>query len=88
LQKFDDGKEKFMSQDKEDDWMTYKVVVNHEQQYSIWPDFKAIPDGWQAVGKAGSKETCLAYIKETWGDMRPFSHRSRMDAARQSGAAG
>jgi MbtH protein len=50
-----------------------EVVVNHEQQYSIWSDFKAIPDGWQTVGKAGSKEACLTYIKEVWTDMRPFS---------------
>jgi len=70
-----------MSRDKEEDRTTYEVVVNHEEQYSIWPDFKDIPDGWQAVGKSGNKEACLAYIKEAWTDMRPLSLRRQGDAA-------
>jgi len=63
--------------------MTYEVVVNHEEQYSIWPAFKDIPDGWRAVGKTGNKEACLAYIKAVWTDMRPLSLRVEMDAARK-----
>ena len=43
--------------------ITYLVVVNHEEQYSIWPDYKAIPGGWRTVGKTGNKDECLAYIK-------------------------
>ena len=53
--------------------MIYKVVINHEEQYSIWPDGRKIPLGWQAVGKNGSKAECLAYIEEVWTDMRPLS---------------
>ncbi|WP_374090328.1 MbtH family protein [Methylomicrobium lacus] len=70
-----------MSWDKEEDRTTYTVVVNGEEQYSIWPDFKEIPEGWQAVGKTGNKEACLAYIKEVWTDMRPLSLRQQRDVA-------
>jgi MbtH protein len=56
----------------------YHVVVNHEEQYSIWPSFKVIPDGWKAVGKSGPKDECLAYIKEVWSDLRPLSLRNEM----------
>ena len=64
-----------------DDTTVYKVVVNHEEQYSIWPDFKEIPLGWKSVGKSGLKAECLEYIKEVWTDMRPLSLRKWMDAA-------
>lgn len=57
----------------------YAVVVNHEEQYSIWPQGREIPNGWKAVGKEGSKEECLAYINEVWTDMRPLSLRKRME---------
>jgi len=66
---------------KEEDRMTYEVVVNHEEQYSIWPDFKDIPNGWRTVGKCGNKEDCLAYIREVWTDMRPLSLRTQKDSA-------
>jgi MbtH protein len=58
----------------------YVVVVNHEEQYSIWPDYKAIPAGWKAVGRGGPKQVCLDYINDTWIDMRPLSLRPKMDA--------
>jgi MbtH protein len=72
-----------------DENTTFRVVVNHEGQYSIWPDYKAIPAGWSAVGKDGRKEDCLAYIEEVWTDMRPLSLRKAMDgdAAGQGVAA-
>ncbi len=54
--------------------------MNHEEQYSIWPDGKEIPDGWRAVGKNGLKKECLSYINEVWIDMRPLSLRKKMDA--------
>lgn len=57
----------------------FHVVVNHEEQYSIWPDYKEIPEGWTAVGKTGPKAECLAYIAEVWTDMRPLSLRRHMD---------
>lgn len=55
----------------------YKVVVNHEEQYSIWPDTWNNPLGWRDVGKNGTKEECLAYIGEVWTDMRPLSLREK-----------
>jgi MbtH protein len=68
-----------MSWDDQEDKTIYLVVINHEEQYSIWPDYKEIPLGWSAVGKSGSKEECLNYIKEVWTDMRPLSLRKRME---------
>jgi uncharacterized protein YbdZ (MbtH family) len=62
-----------------EDTTVYKVVVNHEEQYSIWPDYKEIPLGWRDVGKSGLKPECLAYIKEVWTDMRPLSLRKKME---------
>jgi MbtH protein len=59
----------------------YVVVINHEEQYSIWPSYKELPLGWSAVGKAGTKEECLEYIREVWTDMRPLSLRKAMDSA-------
>lgn len=56
---------------------TYVVVRNHEEQYAIWPSYKEIPAGWQAAGKAGTKDECLAHISEAWSDMRPLSLRQR-----------
>ena len=57
----------------------YRVVVNHEKQYSIWPVGRANPPGWADVGRTGSKTECLAYIKEVWTDMRPLSLRKKME---------
>jgi MbtH protein len=65
-----------MAWDEKDDDRTYKVVVNAEQQYSIWPLERENPLGWSDAGKRGSKAECLAYIKEVWTDMRPLSVRS------------
>ena len=65
---------------------TYTVVINHEEQYSIWLKMKPVPAGWTEVGKVGSKEECLAYIGEVWTDMRPKSIRER-DEARAREAA-
>jgi uncharacterized protein YbdZ (MbtH family) len=64
--------------DKEDTTI-YKVVVNHEEQYSIWQEYKENPLGWKDAGKVGSKDECLAYIKEVWTDMRPLSLRKKME---------
>jgi uncharacterized protein YbdZ (MbtH family) len=68
----------FHDPDREDTTV-YKVVVNHEEQYSIWPDYKEIPLGWNDAGKSGLKPECLAYIKEVWTDMRPLSLRKKME---------
>ncbi len=66
--------------DEREDTTVYKVVLNHEEQYSIWPAHKDNPDGWKDDGKSGAKEECLAYINEVWTDMRPLSLRQAMDA--------
>lgn len=60
----------------DDETTTYRVVANHKEQYSIWPDHKEIPDGWVAVGPSGSKEVCLDYIEHVWTDMRPANLRT------------
>ncbi len=68
-----------MSQDEREDNTIYKVVVNHEEQYSIWPANRENPLGWSDAGKSGTKADCLAYIKEVWTDMRPRSLRNKME---------
>jgi MbtH protein len=65
---------------EDEDTRTYEVVMNHEEQYSIWLAGKEIPAGWTAVGKRGPKADCLAYIEEVWTDMRPLSLRKHMEA--------
>ena len=70
-----------MSFDSED--TVFRVVVNHEEQYSIWPEYKAIPGGWRDTGVAGKKAECLAHIEQVWTDMRPLSLRQFM--AEQAG---
>ena len=57
----------------------FVVVKNQEDQFSIWPLHKAIPAGWQAAGKQGNKEECLAFINAEWTDMRPRSLREQME---------
>jgi MbtH protein len=66
-----------MSEEREDKTI-YKVVLNHEEQYSIWPAHRENALGWKDAGKSGTKEECLAYIKEVWTDMRPLSLRKKM----------
>ena len=71
-----------MNLDEREDTTVYKVVVNQEEQYSIWPADKENAIGWKDAGKSGTKAECLAYIKEVWTDMRPLSLRQQMDAVR------
>jgi MbtH protein len=59
---------------------SYVVVVNDEEQYSIWLSGRPIPDGWSAVGPSGTEDECVAWIDEHWTDMRPRSLRERMEA--------
>jgi MbtH protein len=70
--------------DREDD--TFIVLVNHEDQYSIWPHWKAVPGGWSVVPDVrGDKKTVLAYVDRTWTDMRPKSLRDWMADQEQAG---
>ena len=68
-----------MAQYENEDTTTYKVVINHEEQYSIWPADRENPLGWQDAGFSGPKAECLNYIEEVWTDMRPLSLRKRME---------
>lgn len=56
-----------------------KVLVNHEEQYSLWPDYLDVPFGWRDTGVSGTKEQCLEYVREVWTDMRPLSLRKAME---------
>ena len=67
--------------DQEKD-LQFDVVVNDEEQYSIWLADKALPEGWRKRGKRGTKDECLKYIESTWTDMRPLSLRLQMDGAK------
>jgi MbtH protein len=62
----------------EGDDIEYVVVVNHEEQYSLWPAFREVPAGWTTVGPQRSRAECLAWIEENWTDMRPKSLRESM----------
>jgi len=70
-----------MDRDEKEDGTIYKVVVNHEEQYSIWPSERENALGWRDAGKTGVKAECLAWIKDVWTDMRPLSLRKRMEEA-------
>ena len=65
--------------DEKEDTTVYNVVINHEEQYSIWPVDRELPLGWNTVGKSGLKQECLDYIEEVWTDMRPLSLRKKME---------
>jgi len=68
-----------VNRDEREDETIYKVVVNDEEQYSIWPADRENPLGWHEAGKSGTKQECLDYIKEVWTDMRPLSLRKKME---------
>jgi MbtH protein len=67
-----------MSDEQQEQNASYKVVVNHEGQYSLWPAERDNPAGWSDAGKSGSKQECLAFVEEVWTDMRPLSLRRGM----------
>jgi MbtH protein len=76
-----------MSWDEKEDNTVYKVVINHEEQYSIWPADRENALGWKDAGFSGTKQACLDHIEEVWTDMRPLSLRQKMeeDAKRAAG---
>ena len=69
-----------MTVDDADPFDAYEVVINDEEQYSIWPADRELPAGWRAVGVRGPKADCLRRIDELWADMRPRSLREAMAA--------
>ena len=74
-----------MNSEEREDTTVYKVVVNHEEQYSIWPSYRENPLGWRDEGKTGLKAECLAHIAEIWTDMRPLSLRKWMEEQTNAG---
>jgi MbtH protein len=76
-----------VSMDKEEDTREYQVLVNTEEQYSLWLAGQAIPNGWRQVGPKGQKQVCLDYVKEVWTDMRPLSVRKAMEKYQAEQAA-
>ena len=58
----------------------FVVVVNNEEQYSIWPDHRDLPAGWRDAGFRGVREECLAHVEQVWTDMRPLSLRRALKA--------
>ena len=68
-----------MSTEEATDNTIYLAVVNHEEQYSIWPAGRELPLGWRETGQQGSKQECLDFIETVWTDMRPLSLRKRME---------
>jgi MbtH protein len=57
----------------------FKVLVNHEEQYALWPADLPVPGGWSETGVQGPREECDVYVEETWTDMRPKSLRIALD---------
>ncbi|QSB16330.1 MbtH family NRPS accessory protein [Natronosporangium hydrolyticum] len=72
----------------EEDTNTYAVVVNDEEQYSIWLDDQPLPDGWRREGVVGGKAECLAHIEQVWTDLRPLSLRRWMDEQQSTAERG
>ena len=67
-----------MAWDEEEDNTIYKVVINHEEQYSVWPAERENPPGWADAGMSGTREACLEHIGKVWTDMRPKSLKQAM----------
>ena len=72
-----------MGLDEQEDTTIYKVVVNHEEQYSIWPEYREIPPGWKDAGQTGTKQECLTFIEKIWQDTRPMGLRRQMQEINQ-----
>jgi MbtH protein len=72
-----------MDPDRQEEKEIYKVVINSEEQYSIWPADRRNAAGWLDAGKSGTKEECLAFIQDVWTDMRPRSVREKLDKGRR-----
>ncbi|NJR55462.1 MAG: MbtH family NRPS accessory protein [Acaryochloris sp. CRU_2_0] len=70
-----------MYQNSLEDNTIYTVVINQEEQYSIWDAHRQLPLDWREVGKTGSKVDCLEYIKTVWTDMRPLSLKKAIAGA-------
>ncbi len=72
-----------MKGDEKEDATIFKVVVNLEEQYSIWPVDRRNPPGWRDTGKSGTKDECLDYVRKVWTDMRPASSGKKTEESRR-----
>ena len=63
----------------EDEKGDYLVLINDEEQYSLWPAYLDVPQGWHVTGPRGERQVCLDWIDRTWTDMRPRSLRLQME---------
>jgi MbtH protein len=70
-----------VASDEGEDTRTYTVLVNDEEQYSLWIADRRVPAGWRPAGKTGTKQECLDYVRTVWTDMRPASLRRAMEQA-------
>lgn len=77
-----------MPREEQEDTTLYQVVVNDEEQYSLWPADREPPLGWRQVGTSGTKQACLDYIQAVWTDMRPLSLRQHMAGQEQRESGG
>jgi uncharacterized protein YbdZ (MbtH family) len=59
----------------------FHIVVNDEDQHSLWPAFAGVPEGWRVVFGEASRSECLEYVEKNWTDMRPLSLVREMEAA-------
>lgn len=69
-----------MADSMDDDKREYIVLMNTEEQYSLWLASRKVPAGWVVVGPKGKKKECLEWVGKTWTDMRPKSLREAMNA--------
>jgi MbtH protein len=80
----DERSEALVTNPFEDPDGTYLVLVNDENQHSLWPIFADVPAGWTVVKTGDTRDACLEYIEQHWTDMRPASLIRAMDAAQAS----
>jgi MbtH protein len=73
-----------MAREEQEDTTIYQVVVNDEDQYSIWPAHREPPAGWRKDGTVGPKSVCLEHIEQVWTDMRPRSLREALEKSSSS----
>jgi MbtH protein len=80
------GKERAVTNPFEDPDAMYFVLVNDEEQYSLWPVFADVPDGWKVAFGEDGRQGCLDFIEKNWTDMRPNSLIRAMEDAKRAAA--
>jgi MbtH protein len=80
------GKERAVTNPFEDPDDKYFVLINDEGQYSLWPVFADVPDGWKVTFGEDGRQECLDFIEKNWTDMRPNSLIRAMEDAKDAAA--